>query len=85
LASTSDRADVERTRNALNITYSLIPGPNQKVAEGYEVWNAQRRLAIGTVIIDKAGIIRFVHQPITGDEDRPTLSNILQVLKAIQQ
>ncbi|OGK84824.1 MAG: hypothetical protein A2X52_06800 [Candidatus Rokubacteria bacterium GWC2_70_16] len=80
----SNRPDVRRTRKALGITFSLIPGPNRKVQEEYGVYDEEkRRLTPATMVVDKDSIIRFKYVG-KDDEDRPGLSRILSVLRQLR-
>jgi peroxiredoxin len=81
LSSGGNRKDVERTREVLGITFPMVPSPVFDVAEAYGVWDNQRKLAIATVINDKAGVVRFSHQAVRDDWDRPSVSQILRVLR----
>jgi len=74
----------QKTKNVLNITFPIIPGPNRKTAEAFGVWNSAWNYAIATVILDKTGVVRYVHKA-RGDHDRPTRSEILNKLKEINQ
>jgi len=84
LSSVGDRRDVQRTKQALKIAFQLVPGPNQRPAEEFGVWDSQRRLAIGSFVIGKDGVVRFAHTPRTGDADRPRVSDILKVLQELK-
>lgn len=83
IASLGNRADVEKTQKVLGITFPLVYGPNRKVAEEFGVYDAQRKLAIATMILDKEGMIRFKHTA-RGDQDRPSFSKIISILKEIK-
>jgi peroxiredoxin len=83
ISSIGGRADVERTQKVLGITFPLIYGPNRKVAEEFGVYNAERKWAIATFILDKEGMIRFKHAA-KHDEDRPSFTKIIDVLKEIK-
>ncbi len=62
----------------------VLPGPHQKLVEAYVVWDAKRGSAIATVIIDKSGVVRFIHQAVCGVEDRPKADQILRALQKLK-
>lgn len=83
LSSRGDRGDVERIRRELGIAFPLIPAPVRQVAETYGVWNYQKNAAFGTVIIDKARIVRF--ERFGQDEhDRPSVTDLISILRNIK-
>ncbi len=84
LTSRGDRRDAERTAKAMKLSFPVLPGPHQKLAEEYGVWDAKRGSAIGTLIIDKSGVVRFLHQPSSGVEDRPKADQLLKVLQELK-
>ncbi len=85
LTSLGDHRDAERTAMALKLTFPVLPGPHQKLAEEYGVWNAKRGWAIATLIIDKSGTVRFLHQPSSGVEDRPKVDQLLKALQDLKE
>ncbi len=85
LSSLGDRRDAERTAKALKLTFPVLPGPHQKLAEEYGVWNPKRGWAIGTFIVDKSGVVRFLHQPSGGVEDRPKADQVLKALQDLKE
>jgi len=84
ISSKGNRKSEEKTKKALNLTVTLIPGPERKTAEAYGVWNKKWQLAIATVIVDKQGVIRFVHEG-SSNTDRPSASEIINKLKEMNQ
>ncbi len=83
-ASRGKREDVEKTKKLLEIDFILIPGPNAELMREYGAFNYQKnRAQPSTVIVDKAGIIRWKYVG-TGDKDRPSLETILSQLKLLQ-
>ena len=83
LSSRGDRGDVERIRREFGISFPLIPAPVRQVAETYGVWNHQKNTAFGTVIIDKAGVVRYLR--FGQDEyDRPSTLEIISSLTSIK-
>ena len=84
IATRGNRNNEEKTKKAFNITFTIIPGPERKTAEAFGVWNNTRQLAIATVIVDKSGVIRFIHEGVS-DFDRPNASDVIKKLKEINQ
>ena len=71
-ATEGNQNDVERTRNDLNITFTLIPTPNSQVANDFGV------NTYDTIIIDKNGIIRSQVGQVF-----PTASSTIKKLQAL--
>jgi peroxiredoxin Q/BCP len=65
ISSMDDQQGVMRMKNVYEITFTLIPKPNRKVAEDFGVWNRSRNYATATVIIDQKGRIRYkqIYEP----------------------
>ncbi len=83
LSSRGGRDDVQRVRTELGISFPLIPAPVRQAAETYGVWNHQKNAAFGTVIIDKAGVVRY--QRFGQDEyDRPSVLDIFSSLRNVK-
>jgi peroxiredoxin len=76
--------DVERTRDALNLTFPLVPASTEHIARRYGVWNPRSRSALATIIVDREGIVRFLHDAGDDEFNRPKISIILQVLREIR-
>jgi peroxiredoxin len=55
IATYGDRFDVETTKSAYKISYTLIPKPNRAIAEDFGVSGNK----FGIIIIDKKGRIRY--------------------------
>lgn len=83
LSSRGDRGDVERMWWELGILFPLIPAPVRQVADNYGVWNYQKNAAFGTVIIDKAGVVRF-HRFGQDEHDRPSVIELISSLRSIK-
>jgi alkyl hydroperoxide reductase subunit AhpC len=58
-ATIGNQSDVKSTKKSLGITYTLIPTPNKKVVEDFGVAYGSQGAALGAIIIDKKGHIRF--------------------------
>ncbi len=75
---------MERTRSALKITYVLVPGPIPDLLKQYGLYNEQGRRAMpATLIVDKAGIVRWRY---VGHEEsaRPGAATIIKPLGELQ-
>ena len=81
IASKGDQQDVEKSKRLLGLTFTLIPKPNQKVAEDFGVWNQYRNRAVATIVIDKKGRIRF--REVSNSDDRTSASKIIRELQGI--
>lgn len=84
IATRGNRNTEKKTKKAFNITFTIIPGPERKTAEAFGVWNNTRQQAIATVIVDKSGVIRYIHEGVS-DFDRPNASDVIKKLKEINQ
>ncbi len=84
IASRGNHQDVEKTRNQLGITFTLVPVPNRKVAEDFGVYDPKRNRAIATLILDREGFIRLKHVSKT-ENDRPEFQKIIDTLRGIRQ
>jgi peroxiredoxin len=87
ISSMGDQQDVVRMKNALGITFTLIPKPNRKVAEDFGVWNKSGNYATAIIILDKKGRIRYkgiyAHDlPYHGT--RISISEIIRQLQGLQ-
>jgi len=81
ISSKGDQQDVEKIKRILGLTFTLIPKPNQKVAEDFGVWNQYRNRAVATIVIDKKGRIRF--REVSNSDDRTSASKIIRELQSI--
>ena len=89
ISTMGDQKDVEKTKRELEITFTLIPKPNRKVAEDFGVWSKSHNVALATIIIDKKGRIRFkeigkpfwINLPAAGS--RTSVSEIIRQLQGI--
>ena len=59
ISTAGDRDDVERTKNSLGITFTLIPTPNKKVVLEFGLNYADSGRVHAAIIIDKKGRIRY--------------------------
>ena len=84
IATRGNHEDVQKTRNQLGITFTLVPVPNRKVAEDFGVYNPERKRAIATLILDKEGLIRLKYVS-RNENDRPNFSKIIKILQDIKQ
>ena len=84
IASKVNRKSEAKTKKVLNITFTIIPGPERKAAEALGVWNNKRQLAIATVIVDKQGNIRLIYES-SSNTDRPNASEIIKKLEEMNQ
>jgi len=83
LSSRGDVKDVQRTREQLKLTYSLIPRPITKLIEDFELSKNRFGISYSTVIIDKKGIVRFVHDS-SSEFDYPSISKLISVLQQVR-
>ena len=82
IASRGDKYDVEKTKSSLGITFTLIPTPNKKIAEDFGIEYNISEAALGTIIIDRKGRIRF--KSLDDAWYRTSTSSIIKVLQGIQ-
>ena len=59
IATKGDQNDVEMTKSSLGITFTQIPYPNTRIVLDFGMEYDYTGAAIGTIIIDKKGSIRF--------------------------
>ena len=81
IASKGDQQDVQKSKRILGLTFTLIPKPNQTVAEDFGVWNQYRNRAIATIVIDKIGHVRF--KEVSNPGYRTSVSKIIRELQGI--
>jgi peroxiredoxin len=81
ISSQGDQQDVEKMQSHLELTFTLIPKPNRKVAEDFGVWNGYRNRAVATIIIDKEGRIRFLEA--SNSDYRTSASKIIKELQRL--
>jgi peroxiredoxin len=81
IASRGDQQDVEKSKRVLKLTFTLIPKPNKKVAENFEVWDRYRNRAVATIIMDENGRIRFIE--VSHSDYRTSASKIIKELQGI--
>jgi len=81
ISSMGDQQDVEKMKNHLGLTFTLIPKPNRKVAEDFGVWNRYRNRAVAAIVIDKKGRIRFMD--VSNSDYRTSASKIIKELQRI--
>ncbi len=76
--------EAEPTAQALKLTFPVLPGPHQKLAEEYGVWNARRGSAIATLILGESGVMgwRIGPQPSTHDDPSQGLAENLEFMTA---
>lgn len=76
-------ADSKTWQESLGITFSLASDQSLVIMKAYEVYNKDNLPHPTTIIIDKAGVIRFreVHEKY---RERTNVENILVVLKQLQ-
>ena len=84
ISTHGNRNTEAKTKSVLKIAYTIVPGPERKTPEAFGVWNSGRNLAVATVILDRAGVVRFVYDGV-GDYDRPSASDVIRKLKEINQ
>ena len=75
--------DVQRTRDQLRLTFPLVPRPATQVIKDFDLSTNKFGISYGTVIIDKKGIVRFVHDS-SNELEYPSVSEILRVLQKIR-
>ena len=78
-----DQEDVKQVKRVYGITFPLIPKPNRKTAEDLGIWNRHKGYAIGTIIIDKKGRIRFRDVYDADDRYRTSPERIIRELQGI--
>ena len=71
---------MELTKKSLGLTYTLIPTPNRKVGEDFNLAYNQGA-AYATVIIDKNGLIRY--KSIDRWNSRTSASQIIRELQGL--
>ena len=80
LSSRGNEQDVRRTHDQLKLTYPLVPMPVSQVIKDFGLSTDQYGICYGTVIIDKTGVVRFVHDS-TNENNRTSVSEIRRVLQ----
>ncbi len=80
LSTRGDGEDVRRTHALLKLTYPLVPMPLAQVIQDFGLSTDQWGTSYATVIIDKLGIVRFVHDS-TNANYRIAVSIILHRLQ----
>ena len=80
ISTTGNKPDVELTKKSLGVTYTLIPTPNRKVGEDFNL-SYDRGAAYATIIIDKNGLIRFKRNDRW--DSRTSASQIIRELRGI--
>jgi peroxiredoxin len=83
LSSRGNERDVRRTHDQLKLSYSLVPTPVSQVIKDFGLSTDQYGTSYGTVIIDKTGVVRFVHDSIN-ENNRTSVSEIRRVLQDIR-
>ena len=78
ISTTGNQDDVKSTKNSLGITYTLIPTPNRKVGEDFNL-TFDQGAAFATIIIDKNGLIRY-----RGDDRWDRRTSVSQIIKELQ-
>ena len=79
ISTTGDQQDVEKSKEVLEITYTLIPKPNRRIVEEYGLKYNSSGEAFATIIVDKKGHIHF-----KSDEEYATRTNISRIIKELQ-
>ena len=69
---------MELTKKSLGITYTLIPTPNRKVGEDFNL-TYDRGVAFATIIMDKEGRIRY-----RGDDRWDRRTSVSQIIRELQ-
>ena len=70
---------MEFTKKSLGITYTLIPTPNRKVGEDFNL-HYNRGASFATIIIDKEGFIRY-----RGDDRWDHRTRVSQIISELQR
>ena len=78
ISTTGNQDDVELTKKSLGITYTLIPAPNRKVGEDFNLTYNQGA-AFATIIIDKDGRILY-----RGDDSWDHRTSVSQIIRELQ-
>ena len=84
LSSRGNERDVRRTHDQLKLTYPLVPAPLTQVIKDFGLSTDQYGTSYGTVIIDKNGVVRFVHDS-TNENNRTPVPQIRRILQEIKQ
>jgi peroxiredoxin len=79
ISSTGDQDDVNRTKNSLGLTYTLIPTPNKKVVLDFGLRYADSGRVHAAIIIDKKGRIRY-----KSVDKWPSLTKTSTIIKELQ-
>jgi peroxiredoxin len=79
ISSAGDRDNVERTKSALGITFTLIPIPNKKVVLDFGLTYTGGGRVHAVIIIDKKGRVRY-----KSVDKWPTLTKTSTIIKELQ-
>ena len=82
ISTTGNQKDVEKSKRVLEITYSLIPTPNGKIAKEYGLKYDSFGAAYATIILDKKGQVHF--KRVEQYSARTSASTIIKELQGIQ-
>ena len=80
ISTAGNKQDVELTKKSLGITYTLIPTPNRKVGEDFNL-AYDKGAAYATIIIDKNGLIRY--KSVDRWNNRTSVSQIIRELQIL--
>jgi len=78
ISTTGNQDDVKSTKNSLGITYTLIPTPNRRVGEDFNL-TFDQGAAFATIIINKNGRIRY-----RGDNRWDRRTSVSQIIRELQ-
>ena len=78
ISTAGNQKDVELTRKSLGITYTLIPTPNRKVGQDFNL-TYDKGAAFATIIIDKKGSIRY-----RGDDSWDRRTSVSRIIRELQ-
>ncbi len=84
MSSLGGESDVRRTHDQLKLTFPLVPMPLTRVIKDFGLSTDQYGVCYGTVIIDRDGVVRFVHDS-TNENFRTSASQIRQILNEIKR
>ncbi len=83
MSCSGNKGDVNQTRQRLGISFPMIPAPVTDVIKAYGLSTDRNGTSYGTVIIDKNGSLRLIHNS-TSSNIRLSLKEIQETLKEIQ-